>query len=134
MSIPKPLVQLNQLFIIITVIAALAFWYWLLIIPFINGVMTLMTKKNPVIQAGKGLLKKEPDQYEQEDRDQQLFNQWIATVCLGVSLIFFIFGMTMAGMIFSGMVVVAAALALAGFCIGCQIRYKYMMWKSQRSH
>ena len=53
MSIPKPLVQLNQLFIVITVLLALLAAKWLLLLPFLVGVVTLVTKRNPVIMAGK---------------------------------------------------------------------------------
>lgn len=57
MSIPKPLVKLNQLFIIITVLTALLAAKWLLLLPFLVGVVTLATKRNPVIMAGKSFLK-----------------------------------------------------------------------------
>lgn len=132
MGIPKPLVQTNQVFLIITVVAALLYSSWLLLIPFIVGVVTLITKRNIVIQIGKRFLKKPLSQYEMEDRDQQLFNQWIATVCLGISLVVFQLGMTGVGYVFSIMVVLAAFFALLGFCIGCTIRYRFLMWKHNR--
>ncbi|RWZ58083.1 DUF4395 domain-containing protein [Halobacillus fulvus] len=132
MSIPKPLVQLNQLFIITTVLLSLFTTPVLLLIPFIIGVYTLMTKKNPVILIGRNFLRKPLTSYQQEDRDQQIFNQWIATVCLGLSLLFFTLNVQWAGYLFSIMVMTAAGIALMGFCIGCFIRYRYIMWKHQR--
>ncbi|WP_299093980.1 DUF4395 domain-containing protein [uncultured Metabacillus sp.] len=132
MNIPKPLVQTNQAFIVVTVLFSLLFYRWLLFIPFIIGVLTLITKRNFVIIIGQKFLKKPHSQYVLEDRDQQLFNQWIATVCLGVSLLSFYFGYELLGVIFSIMVALAAGIALMGFCIGCTIRYRYLMWKHRR--
>ncbi|KRD90862.1 hypothetical protein ASE51_09785 [Bacillus sp. Root147] len=132
MSIPKPLVQLNQLFIVITVLIALLAAKWILLLPFFVGVVTLATKRNLVIMAGKKLLKKPASSYQMEDRDQQLFNQWIATICMGVAFISFLMGYTLVGYVFSIMVILAAGVALMGYCIGCTIRYRYMMWKYKR--
>ncbi|HSP21245.1 MAG TPA: DUF4395 family protein, partial [Planococcus sp. (in: firmicutes)] len=89
MSIPKPLVQSNQAFIVLTVILALVFHKAILLLPFLIGAYTLITKKNPIIQFNKRFLKKPANQYVQEDREQQIFNQWIATICLGLSLLLF---------------------------------------------
>lgn len=132
MSIPKPLVQINQLFLIFSILFALIFTKVLLIIPLIVGVITLITKQNPVIRSSRVFLKKPASEYIQEDRDQQLFNQWIATVSLGLALIFFGIGLHVVGYIFSAMVVIAASLALSGYCIGCTIRYRYQQWKYKR--
>ncbi|RFU67457.1 DUF4395 domain-containing protein [Peribacillus saganii] len=133
MGIPKPLVQLNQSFIVLSVIAALVFYKLILFLPFAIGVYTLITKTNPIILIGKKFLKKPFSQYVMEDKDQQLFNQWIATVCIGLSLVFFQLGWNTLAYTFSIMVLLAAGIALMGFCIGCFIRYRYMMWKHRRS-
>ncbi|WP_407270944.1 DUF4395 domain-containing protein [Radiobacillus sp. PE A8.2] len=133
MSIPKPLVQINQAFLVISVILALVFFKAILIIPFTIGVYTLLTKNNPIIQFSKRFLTKPLNQYTPEDKDQQLFNQWIATICLGFSIVFFYFGLNIVGYVFSIMVVIAAGVALMGFCIGCTIRFRYLMWKNKRT-
>lgn len=133
MTIPKPLVQINQAFIVVTVAAALLLHPAILLLPFAVGVYTLATKKNPVIQSSRRFLAKPMASYQQEDKDQQLFNQWIATICLGLSLVFFSFGMELVGFAFSIMVIIAAGVALMGYCIGCTIRYRYMMWKHNRT-
>ncbi|MDC3414721.1 DUF4395 domain-containing protein [Aquibacillus sp. 3ASR75-11] len=132
MTIPKPLVQVNQSFIVITVVLALFIDKSILLLPFLIGTYTLMTRINPIIQLGKKLLSKPLDQYVQEDKDQQMFNQWIATICLGLSLILFYFNFSVLGYLFSMMVIVAAGVALMGYCIGCTIRYRYIMWKHKR--
>ena len=133
MTIPKPLVQTNQAFIVVTVIMALLLHPAILLLPFVVGAYTLFTKKNPVILWSRRFLKKPMASYQQEDRDQQLFNQWIATICLGLSFLFFSVGLPLLGFAFSIMVIIAAGVALMGYCIGCTIRYRYMMWKHNRT-
>lgn len=134
MSIPKPLVQVNQSFIVISVLSGLIFHPAVLLIPFAVGVYTLLTKQNPIIAFSKRFLRKPFEKYRQEDKDQQLFNQWIATICLGLSIIFFYVNLTVLGFVFSLMVLAASGVALMGYCIGCTIRYRYMMWKYKRSN
>ncbi|OMP66438.1 DUF4395 domain-containing protein [Domibacillus epiphyticus] len=133
MGIPKPLVQINQLFMVVSVSVGISFHYAWLLLPFIIGVFTLITKKNPIILISKRFLSKPANQYIQEDKDQQIFNQWIATICLGLAILSFYFNWTAAGYAFSIMVVLAAGVALMGFCIGCFIRYQYMMWRHRRA-
>lgn len=130
--IPKPLVQINQTFIVVTGLLGIFFHMWLLL-PFLIGVYTLATKQNPIIVFCKRFLSKPLNQYPQEDKDQQIFNQWIATICLGLSLLFYYLHWDVAGYVFNIMVVLAAGIALMGFCIGCFIRYQYMMWKHRRA-
>ncbi len=84
------------------------------------------------MKVGKQFLRKEASFYRLEDRDQQLFNQWIATSCLGLSLLFFMVNLPVVSAAFSIMVLIAAGVALMGYCIGCTIRYRYMMWKYKR--
>ncbi|MFC4023392.1 DUF4395 domain-containing protein [Oceanobacillus longus] len=133
MSIPKPLVQVNQSFIVITVLLAFVIHPIILLLPFLNGLYTLITKKNPLIMFSRRFLTKPMNQYRQEDRDQQIFNQWIATICIGLSLVFFYLHFTTVGIIFSLMVLAASGIALMGYCIGCTIRYRYMKWRYNRT-
>ncbi len=132
MGIPKPLVQINQLFIVISVLVSLFIASEIIILPFTLGVITLITKQNPIINFSRRFLKKPKEQYIQEDKEQQIFNQWIATVSLGISLLAFSLGFSVIGYIFSTMVVIAASLALSGYCIGCTIHFRYLMWKHHR--
>lgn len=133
MGIPKPLVQTNQAFIFISVLSALFIHKAILIIPLTIGIYTLITKQNPIISIGKQLLSKPLNEYPQEDKEQQIFNQWIATIFIGLSTLFFYFGLNVLGYVFSIMVMAASGIALMGFCIGCFIRYRYLMWKHKRT-
>ncbi|MBP1950867.1 DUF4395 domain-containing protein [Virgibacillus litoralis] len=134
MTIPKPLVQINQAFIVISALLGIIIQPAILLVPFAVGVYTLLTKQNPIILFSKRFLRKPFEKYRQEDKDQQLFNQWIATVCLGLSIIFFYVNLTVLGFVFSLMVLAASGVALMGYCIGCTIRYRYMMWRHKRSN
>lgn len=133
MTIPKTLVQLNQAFLVITVLAGLTVHTSILLMPFAVGAVTLVTKNNPLIAFSRRFLPDPPGSYPQDDRGQQLFNQWIATVCLGLALIFLAAGLPIVAMVFGAMVIVAAGVALMGYCIGCTVRYQLMMWKHRRA-
>jgi hypothetical protein len=133
MGIPKPLVQINQLFIVTTVTLGLLFSKVILLIPLLIGIITLVKKQNPIIVFSKRFLKKPLSTYMKEDKEQQLFNQWIATMCLVFAYIGFQLESSLIGYIFGGMVIVAAGAALCGYCIGCTIRYRYIMWKYKRN-
>jgi hypothetical protein len=133
MTIPKPLVQLNQAFLVVATLAGLLIHPSILLLPFAVGIVTLATKKNPLIANSRRFLKKPPSAYAQEDRDQQLFNQWIATVCLGLALALFAIGMPILATVFAAMVIIAAGVALMGYCIGCTVRYQLLMWKHRRT-
>ncbi|MFI8687336.1 DUF4395 domain-containing protein [Rossellomorea sp. NPDC077527] len=133
-SIPRPLVQLNQWFIVSIVALSWVFQIELLIIlPLLVGMSALLFKYNPVIKTGKLFLKKEPSAYQQEDADQQQFNNIIAVSCLGAAILSAAAGWSTAYYIFSGMVFMAASVALAGFCIGCFIRFQWKRFQYKRS-
>lgn len=67
-----------------------------------------------------------------EDAEQQRFNQWIAVVCLTISLLGFVTGYPAVGITFAILVGLAAAIAICGFCIGCFIRFQFHRWKQRR--
>jgi len=128
-TIPRPLVQTNRAFLVITILAALFISKPLLIIPLVTGLVSLVLWWNPVMAIGRSFLRKSPTEYRQEDRSDQRFNQGIATKLLTLSLGSFLFGAPIPGYIFSGMVVLAAGVALLGFCIGCYLHFKIRKWK-----
>jgi Domain of unknown function (DUF4395) len=133
-SIPRPLVQLNQWFIVSTIVISWVFQIeFFLLLPFIVGMTALLFKYNPVIETGRLFLKNEPSTYPQEDADQQQFNNIIAVSCLGAAIISALAGRGTGFYIFSSMVFVAASVALAGFCIGCFIRFQWKRFQYKRS-
>ena len=132
-SIPRPLVRTNQWFIVISVLAA---WvsgaYSILLLPFIAGVMGLFLNYNPVMRFAKVFLHKPMASYLPEDRDQQQFNQWIAVICLALAFLTFAANWRAVGYVFSALVLLAAAIAICGFCIGCFVRFPWIRFKQKR--
>ncbi|WP_151733957.1 DUF4395 domain-containing protein ['Paenibacillus yunnanensis' Narsing Rao et al. 2020] len=127
-AIPRPLVKLNQGFIVGSVLLAwVTGWHLLLAFPLAAGLSGLIFGYNPVIKAGAPFLRKERSAYILEDWEQQQFNQSIAVFCLAGGLISFLAGWTTAAYIFTAMVAVAATVAIFGFCIGCFIHYQWRM-------
>ena len=128
--IPRPLVRTNQWVIVLSVAAS---WVtgigWLLLIPLLSGLGGLLFHFNPVMKIAKLFLKKNPKNYIPEDREQQRFNQMIATTCLILGFIGFLFHWTLIYYTFTIMVGLAAFIAICGFCIGCFILFQ---WKQYR--
>ena len=82
-----------------------------------------------VVLVGRRLFAKKIPTAEREDFRLARFNNAIATVLLGAAQIAFLLGEPIVGWILSGMVALAAAIALAGFCVGC---FLYFQFKMQR--
>ncbi|MFC4769634.1 DUF4395 domain-containing protein [Effusibacillus consociatus] len=132
-GIPIPFVRANQWFLVLSVLGVIIFkQYWILVVPFGLGLYSLITGRNPIFRLIPPFLRKPLSDYRMEDPDQQRFNQWIAVVCLALSLIFFMLGMPGFGFAFAGMVAVAALVAIMGFCVGCFIRFQFVRWKHRR--
>lgn len=133
-GIPRPYVRANQWLQVISVTLALLLNRpWILAIPWALGMYSLMAGKNPLFSLVRPFLSRSPSAYAMEDPAQQRFNQWIAVLCLSLSLLGFGAGWPVVGILFSLSVGIAALVAIMGFCIGCVIRYRYLRWKQQRS-
>jgi hypothetical protein len=132
-SVPKPLVQTNQSVIVVSVLISLfTGFYWILLLPFLAGISGIFFGKNFVILFAKHFLRKKPSEYLPEDKDDLKFNQKIASSLLGLSLVAHIFGFTILGNVLSAFVLVAASVALAGFCVGCWIRFQLVKRRQAR--
>jgi len=106
--------------------------YWLLLIPLLAGIGGIFFDFNPIMRFAKRFLRKPMSTYQPEDRDDQKFNQTIASFCLGVGFISFAFGWTIVAYAFTIMVAVAAMVAILGFCVGCFIRFQLKRWQYNR--
>jgi hypothetical protein len=133
-SIPRPLVQTNQVVIVISVL-----FTWLtgseifLLVPLLSGLSGILLKINPIMQVAKLFLKKPMESYIPEDWHQQQFNQKIAVFCLGAGLISFFIGWEVAGYVFTILVATAATIAIFGFCIGCFIHFQWKQYLYRKS-
>lgn len=125
--IPRPLVRVNQWFIVLSVLFT---WVtnqeWLLFLPLIAGLSGLLFQFNPIMRVAKLFLRKKPNEYIPEDYVQQQFNQVIAVVCLTVGYVAFVAEWMNVAYVFTAMVALAALIANLGFCVGCFIRYQWI--------
>ncbi|WP_394173764.1 DUF4395 domain-containing protein [Guptibacillus hwajinpoensis] len=134
LSIPRPLVRLNQSFIFIFATMFIISSNWLfLAVPLSAGLMGLLFKFNPVIKAGKPFLKKPLNTYIPEDAEQQQFNQKIAVTLLTISLLADISSIQWLANTAAIMVALASLIAILGFCIGCFVRYQWKQIQYRRS-
>jgi Domain of unknown function (DUF4395) len=133
-GIPRPLVRANQWFQVLSVVFALITGqYWILLLPLLTGLYSLIVGQNPVFWVVRPFLRKPHSHYAMEDPDQQRFNQMIAAVCLVFSLIGFYAGVPAVGYVFAILLGIAAFVAILGFCIGCFIRYQYLRYKQRKA-
>lgn len=133
-TIPKPLVMANQWTIVLTVIIALLTQSaWILLIPLIANLSSLLTGFHPILVLVKRFLVKPANQYIQEDYAQLRFNQWLAVGFLFVACVSFLLNWTILFNIATTMVGIAALIAILGFCIGCFLRFQYQQWSYRRN-
>lgn len=134
-TIPKPLVTANQWAIVLSVIIALITQSgWILFIPLIANLSSLLTGFHPILVIVKRFLSKPANQYVQEDYDQLRFNQWLAVGFLFVASISFLLNWSILFNITTIMVGLAAIIAILGFCIGCFVRFQYQQWNYRRKN
>jgi len=133
-TIPRPLVRLNQVFIAISSIAYIISGNSIILLfPILSCLFSLFLNFNPIMAFGKQFLRKPLNEYIQEDKAQQRFNQILAFSMLVLSYSFSLFNLNILSIVFASMVFIASTVALLGFCIGCYIHYQYHMWKYRRS-
>ena len=132
-TIPKPLVMANQWTVVLSVIIALVTQSaWILFIPLIANLSSLLTGFHPILVIVKRFLPKPANQYVQEDYAQLRFNQWLAVGFLFVSSSCFLLNWTVLFNIATIMVGFAAFIAILGFCVGCFLRFQYQQWNYRR--
>lgn len=132
-TIPKPLVMVNQWTIVLSVIIALVTQsMWILLIPLVANLSSLLIGFHPILMVAKKFLTKPGNQYIQEDYAQLRFNQWLAVGFLFIASISFLLNWSLLFNIATIMVGLAASIAIAGFCIGCFIRFQFQQWNYRR--
>jgi membrane associated rhomboid family serine protease len=127
-GIPLPIVKLNRIVLLIGIIAAIVFQQPMVtsVLFFIILSSALFGRQGSLIFfIGSRLLVKQNMTAESEDPRLMRFNNSIAAILLGGAQIAFISGAPLVGWILSGVVAVAASIALAGFCFGCFLFYQF---------
>ena len=133
-SIPRPLVRVNQWTIFSSVILTwLTGQYWILAIPLIANLLGIFTGFNPIMRLAKVFLKKDVKEYIPEDAQQQKFNSTIASICLAGGLLGYALNWQVIAYSFTIMVALASFIAILGFCIGCFIHFQWKQWQYRRS-
>ncbi|MBS7576087.1 MULTISPECIES: DUF4395 domain-containing protein [unclassified Enterococcus] len=134
-TIPQPLVRANQFSIVGFVLLSWLFRNeFFLLIPLISGLLGLLFNFNPIMKIRKLFLKQNGNEYPQEDVLDQKFNQKIAVTFLAIAFFSFLLSYNILGYIFSALVLLAAAIALLGFCIGCFIRFQYITYRNKHKY
>ncbi len=127
-GIPLPIVKLNRIVLLIGILAAMVFQQPIVtsVLFFIILFSVLFGRQGSLIFfIGSRLFAKQNKDAATEDPRLMRFNNSIAAILLGGAQIAFISGAPFVGWIFSGIVAVAATIALAGFCFGCALFYQF---------
>lgn len=132
-DIPQPIVALNRWTLVIGIAAALVLQQPLITTALFAVLLpaTLFGRKASLIYfIGSRTFAAQNETAEREDWRLQRFNNAIATTLLGAAQLAFLSGSNWAqgaGWILSLFVATAAAIALAGFCIGCFLYYQFKL-------
>jgi hypothetical protein len=131
-DIPQPIVNLNRWTLVTGIVGGL-----ILQQPLFTTVLFLILvpavlygqRGSLIFQLGKRLLSGTEKGTPGVDRRLMRFNNSIAVVLLGSAQVAFLLGVAPAGWALSLTVSVAAAVALAGYCIGCTIYYRFRIYR-----
>lgn len=136
-AIPLPLIKANQagivLFVILFYVMQEPSWIYVLfllqLISFVFGVRANLLMRAAGFLFSKSWLQKAETQAAEPAR----FNQTLAVILLGLASVSCLLRWSVPAFIFSGMVALAALVAVLGYCIGCTIYFQYKRWKLMRS-
>ncbi len=131
-GIPMPIVTLNRSILCFGILIAIAtqqFWITTILFMILLPAVLFGRKYSLIYRTGMILFKKNIPNADFEDASLQRFNNGIATLLLGMSQIAFLLNLNLPGWIFSGMVMLASGIALAGFCVGCFLYYQFKLQK-----
>ena len=133
--IPIPYVRANQAGIVLFIALAIVFQqplfvYLLLGIQLVSYVQK--GKMNMFVAIAKPFVQKWVHKGNEEAAVLQNFNQTIAITMLTISSVLFSLSFTLAGYIVSAIVLLAAFLAICGYCIGCTLYYQLKQFQNKR--
>ncbi|HHE32793.1 MAG TPA: DUF4395 domain-containing protein [Chlorobaculum parvum] len=131
-GIPMPIINLTRYLLLVGIILAIVlqqplittFLFFLMLPAVIWG-----KKASLIFFVGSRLLKKWNATAHTESPKLTRFNNSIAVILLGMAQIAFLFQADMTGYILSGIVALAAFIAICGFCVGCFLFFQYNMKK-----
>lgn len=127
-GIPMPIVRFNRAILLAGILLAIALQQplittalFLLILP------SVLFGKNAslIFRLGSRLFARQNRDSATDSPELMRFNNAIAVLLLGAAQVAFLFDAALAGWILSGIVALAAAVALCGFCFGCFLYYQF---------
>ncbi|WP_128100297.1 DUF4395 domain-containing protein [Paenibacillus sp. DCT19] len=132
-EVPMRYVKANQIGIVLFVVLSFVFKQ-----PLILGALWIIQvvglasggKLNLFVQIGKAVLPGKGS--ETQAVELQRFNNILAVIFLTLALLSFALSWTVAGYIFSVMLLLAASAALLGYCVGCTIYFWYKQLRAGR--
>jgi hypothetical protein len=133
-GIPFPIVTFNRWVLVSGIVTA-----FLLRAPLITTALFLILlaavlfgpRYSLIFQVGRRLFASRLAAAEREDRRLMRFNNSIAAIMLGLAQVAFVAGLPAIGWALALVVVVAAAVALAGFCAGCFLYYQFQLQRAR---
>jgi hypothetical protein len=132
-EVPMRYVKANQTGIVLTIMLSFIFQQpWILAILWLIQVIGLLSngRLNLFVAIAKLLFKGKGRETQAEEL--QRFNNKLAVIFLTLALLCFALGWDIAGYVFSAMLLAAAGVALAGYCIGCTIYFQYKQLRARR--
>ena len=131
-DVPMPIVKLNRWTLILGVVIGIVMQQPL-IITFLLCVLLPTVfwgqRWSLIVLIGKQLFKRHIPHAEREDRRLMRFNNTIAVLLLGAAQLAFLLDLPFLGWGLALMVALAAAVALAGFCVGCFLYYQLRLFR-----
>ena len=138
-GIPLPIVNLNRWVLVVGVVGGLLLQqplFTTVLLVIVLSAVLFGRQGSLIFQVGKRLLAKRNAAAQRagklEDPGLMRFNNTIAAVLLGGAQIAFLFGLNLVGWALSLAVAVAAVVALAGFCLGCFLYFRYKIHRYRR--
>lgn len=131
-GIPYPIVRLNRIVILASVVIALVTQQPLVLTALFLVLLpaAVFGRRGSLIYSiGSRLFAREILTAPKEEKHTQRFNNIIATVFLAISNLGFFGGSAVVGWAFAIGVAAAATVALLGFCVGCFIFYQFKLGK-----
>jgi len=132
MEIPMSYVKANQTGIVLFVILAFLISPWILLALWLIQVVGLLTggRYNLFVRIAQPFLPTKGG--ETQAAELTRFNNSLAVIFLTLSLLALSLGWTIAGYVFAAMLLIAAGVALLGYCIGCTIYFQYKQFLARR--
>ena len=133
-EVPMRIVKFNQAGIVLFVLLSLLLQQtWILAVLWLIQVAGLLSqgKLNVFTAFAKWVLKDKGT--ETQAVELQRFNNVLAVLFLTLALICFALAWSIAGIVFTAMLLAAAGAALLGYCIGCTVYYRYKLFRSKFS-